>query len=165
MLVIFFHVKYKTLEICLFQFIRSKTFSEESDESIFVENPDDLEFNDERMEKFVRLIQSMSSETSKEELIKRLRLQLINRLAKQVSIKKVAFAQTCTKLTIELLSNVAIGKGAHISTESVWHIPRSYSETRLLTVTDYFCFDKSLAEENRLDGLVYLRPMRYILIS
>jgi hypothetical protein len=119
MLVIFFHVKYKTLEICLFQFIRSKTFSEESDESIFVENPDDLEFNDERMEKFVRLIQSMSSETSKEELIKRLRLQLINRLAKQVSIKKVAFAQTCTKLTIELLSNVAIGKGAHISTESV----------------------------------------------
>lgn len=45
--------------------------------------------------------------------------QLINKIAKKLGIQKVVFANTCTKLTIELLSNVAIGKGAHISGESV----------------------------------------------
>ena len=40
-------------------------------------------------------------------------------MALKLGIKKIIFAQTCTKLTIELLSNVAIGKGAHISSEMV----------------------------------------------
>lgn len=42
---------------------------------------------------------------------------------------------SCTKLTVELLNNVAIGKGAHISSEM------------------------SL-EEKRNDNLIYLRPLR-----
>ena len=49
-----------------------------------------------------------------------MRMQLINRIAKQLGIKKILFATTCTKLTIELLNNVAIGKGAHISQEMVY---------------------------------------------
>lgn len=45
------------------------------------------------------------------------------------------FALSCTKLTVELLNNVSIGKGAHISSEM------------------------SL-EEKRNNDLVYLRPLR-----
>ena len=48
------------------------------------------------------------------------RLQLINQIAKKLSIKKIIFATSCTKLTMELLNNVAIGKGAHISQEMVF---------------------------------------------
>ena len=47
------------------------------------------------------------------------RLQLINRIAAKLNVKKILFATTCTKLTIELLNNVAIGKGAHLSQEMV----------------------------------------------
>jgi len=63
------------------------------------------------------------------------RTQLINRIAKSLNIKKIIFALSCTKLTVELLNNVSIGKGAHISTEM------------------------SL-EEKRNNGLVFLRPLR-----
>ena len=62
------------------------------------------------------------------------RTKLINRIGKELKISKVLFSMNCTKLTVELLSNVAIGKGAHISLEA------------------------SL-EENH-DGLTYLRPLR-----
>ena len=51
----------------------------------------------------------------------RFRLQLINRIASSLNVKKILFAITCTKLTIDLLNNVAIGKGAHVSSEMVFY--------------------------------------------
>ena len=102
-----------------------KSFQEDMDDlpTQEVEFSDDLTklaYNKTRVDKFLRLVNGISNPTSKEELLKRMRMQLINRIAKQLGIKKILFATTCTKLTIELLNNVAIGKGAHISQEMVY---------------------------------------------
>lgn len=42
------------------------------------------------------------------------RMRLIVDIAKNLNIKKVCMATNCTQLTIELLSNVAQGKAAHL---------------------------------------------------
>jgi hypothetical protein len=44
---------------------------------------------------------------------------LINEIAIKLGVKKVILAIDCTKLTIQLLSNVAQGKAAHLSSEMV----------------------------------------------
>ena len=44
---------------------------------------------------------------------------LINEIAVNLGFKKVILAVDCTKLTIQLLSNVAQGKAAHLSSELV----------------------------------------------
>ncbi len=46
-------------------------------------------------------------------------MDLINRIAANLGTRKIIFASNCTKLTIDMLSNVAIGKGAHLSMEMV----------------------------------------------
>ena len=51
--------------------------------------------------------------------VKIFKLQIINSVANDLNIKKIIFPLTCTKLTIDLLTNVAIGKGAHLSSEMV----------------------------------------------
>ena len=105
-----------------------------------------LDYNREKVEKFLKLVNGVNNQTSKEELIKRLRLQLISRIAKQLNIKKILFATTCTKLTIELLNNVAIGKGAHLSQEMVFsHISFIYLKYRkVVPVTSLVCESDSL---------------------
>ena len=45
---------------------------------------------------------------------------LVNEIAVKLSIKKIVLAIDCTKLTIQLLSNVAQGKAAHLSSELVY---------------------------------------------
>lgn len=52
-------------------------------------------------------------------MIKRFRVKLINRIAHSLNIKKIIFAMSCTKLTVELLTNISIGKGAHAASEAV----------------------------------------------
>lgn len=47
------------------------------------------------------------------------RNQLINRVAKELNIIKILFPISCTKLTVDMLTNFAIGKGAHQATEMV----------------------------------------------
>lgn len=46
-------------------------------------------------------------------------MQLINRASKELNINKIIFPTSCTKLTVDMLTNVALGKGAHLSTEMV----------------------------------------------
>ncbi|CAF0936675.1 unnamed protein product [Brachionus calyciflorus] len=94
-----------------------------------------LNLNNENKEKFLNLINSCKNQTSKEELLKRLKTQLINRIAIELKIKKIIFPVSCTNLTIDMLTNVALGKGAHLSIET------------------------SL-EEKLSNGLVYVRPLR-----
>jgi hypothetical protein len=67
----------------------------------------------------VNYINSITNQTSREEMIKRFRVKLINRIAHCLTIKKIIFAMSCTKLTVELLTNISIGKGAHAASEAV----------------------------------------------
>jgi len=79
----------------------------------------ELKFDDLKRDNFIKLINDTRTDTSREEIIKRLRAKLINKVATELGIKKVLFGLNQSKLAVELLSNVAMGKGAHIATEMV----------------------------------------------
>lgn len=86
-------------------------------EPSFYKNLDDVDLNTERCTQFVNFINDIKNDTSREEMIKRLRIQLISKIATEIKIIKVILGLNCSKLTVDLLSNVAMGKGAHISSE------------------------------------------------
>ena len=52
--------------------------SAESDEALYVESPDELQFNEERTKSLVEMIGKIDNQTSKEEMIKRLRFLQIS---------------------------------------------------------------------------------------
>ncbi len=79
----------------------------------------DLKFDDLKRDNFLEMLKNTQTDTSREEIIKRLRAKLINRISNELGIKKVLFGLNQSKLAVELLSNVAMGKGAHIATEMV----------------------------------------------
>ena len=49
------------------------------------------------------------------------RKELISRVAKSEGYSKVIVAETCTRLSAAILSNMAQGKGAHIAYDTVTH--------------------------------------------
>lgn len=78
-------------------------------------------------------------------------------MAKRLKISKIMLATNCTKLTIDLLNNVSIGKGAHVSWETVRF--RSTVFYRIRQIIILIIFIQSL-EEKCPDGILYLRPFR-----
>lgn len=48
-------------------------------------------------------------------------MALITEIGEKLNLKKIILAVNCTKLTTQLLSNVAQGKAAHLSTELVFY--------------------------------------------
>lgn len=87
------------------------------EDQIHYDEIDQLTFNDTKRDELMGLIGAIKGDTSREEMIKRLRTLLINKICKDLGFEKVLFALSCSKLTIDLLSNVAMGKGAHIAQE------------------------------------------------
>lgn len=54
--------------------------SADSDEALYVESPDQLQFNEERTHSLTEMIDKIDNQTSKEEMIKRLRFLFSFRL-------------------------------------------------------------------------------------
>lgn len=124
-----------------FSLIENSIIDEEKEESepLFYESNEKLNFNKDESqlcERFVQFANDIKTETSREEMFKRLRMKLINKIAKKLAINKILFSLNCSKLTVDLLSNVAMGKGAHISAE--------------------------MALEQKHNDLIYLRPLREV---
>ena len=88
-----------------------------SEDHVYFDEPNQLTFDDLKRTELLNLINDIKGDTSREEMVKRLRLLLINKIAKELGFRKILFALSCSKLTIDLLSNVAMGKGAHIAQE------------------------------------------------
>ncbi len=94
--------------------------SDSTNHAVYSQDPSKLELNVQARDEFLKYVNSIESQTSREEIIKRFRLKLINKIAHSLNITKCLFAYSQTKLTVELLSNIAIGKGAHVSSEAVF---------------------------------------------
>lgn len=125
-----------TMEFSKFNIYFSLIENSVDENPAFYDNIEKLEFNDTKRTSFLDLVTNIKSDTSREEFIKRMRMKLINHIAKEIRIKKIVFALSCSKLTVDLLSNVAMGKGAHISAE--------------------------MALEEKHSDLIYLRPLREV---
>ena len=70
-------------------------------------------------EKFRDLIEGCSSNSSKHDILYRLRIQLITKIADQLKFEKVFIADNSTTIAIKVLSNIAIGRGSQIPSDVV----------------------------------------------
>lgn len=81
------------------------------------------------------LFQALTNKTAKQELLKKLRLTLLASVARNLQCSKVFLADSATSLAVDILSNVAVGRGAQLS------------------------LDVGFVDD-RFEGLAILRPMR-----
>lgn len=68
------------------------------------------------------LLRSCRSNTNREDLEDRLRMNLILQCARALGYKKVFLANSSTTTAIRILSQVAIGRGSHLPYQVVWFI-------------------------------------------
>nr|CAD7423817.1 unnamed protein product [Timema monikensis] len=88
----------------------------DSTENTCLLNPDlSLEEEDELDLKLLALFKNVTSLTSKEDLLMKLRNQLLVRVAKELKCSKVFVGESSTRLAVKILTNVALGRGAHLS--------------------------------------------------
>ncbi|KAK0074620.1 hypothetical protein PV326_012288, partial [Microctonus aethiopoides] len=71
--------------------------------------------NDKNDKQLIEFFNNLTSETSKEDLLKKLRLKVIVHAAKLLGCNKIFFADDSTSLSICILTNVSLGRGAQLS--------------------------------------------------
>lgn len=114
------------------------------DEIMYISDDDDVnnlnKNNDEtkQSDKLKKIFESMKSITSKEELLYRLRCKLLAFKAKELGYQHVFLGETSSRLAINILSNIALGQGAHLS------------------------LDTGFTDHGRYFGINLLRPLRDI---
>lgn len=94
--------------------------SEVMKEDVLNLNIADSPTKDEELDlKFKTLIMSTKNCTAKLNLLKKLKQTLLLNCAKRLECSYVLLAETATKLAANLLANVAIGGGSHMSSDIV----------------------------------------------
>ncbi|XP_023560958.1 cytoplasmic tRNA 2-thiolation protein 2 isoform X4 [Octodon degus] len=71
-------------------------------------------------EALCRLFESVRTLTAKEELLQMLRSHLILHVARAHSYSKVMTGDSCTRLAIKLMTNLALGRGAFLAWDTLW---------------------------------------------
>jgi len=93
-----------------------------NDTEKFVEIPDESAFeqfsffdNGEISDKFRNFFGSVSSLTSKEDLLLKLRYQLLAEIAAKLGCSKVLLGDTETRIAVRVLADIALGKGGELA--------------------------------------------------
>ncbi|KAG8508151.1 Cytoplasmic tRNA 2-thiolation protein 2 [Galemys pyrenaicus] len=68
-----------------------------------------------------RLFDSVRSLTAREELLQTLRSHLVLHVARAHGYSKVMTGESCTRLAIKLMTGLALGRGAFLAWDTVWH--------------------------------------------
>ncbi|XP_050398297.2 cytoplasmic tRNA 2-thiolation protein 2-A [Patella vulgata] len=84
-----------------------------------------------KMAEFTDVLSSMKSLTAKEDFIKTLRTQLILSIAKQMGYSKIMTADTNSRLAVNILSDIAQGRGSQVSYETGFYDSR-YKDMMIL---------------------------------
>lgn len=71
--------------------------------------------NDKNDKQLIEFFNNLTSETSKEDLLKKLKFKVIVHAAKSLGCNKIFFADDSTSLSICILTNVSLGRGAQLS--------------------------------------------------
>ncbi|KAH0534459.1 cytoplasmic tRNA 2-thiolation protein 2 [Cotesia glomerata] len=83
-----------------------------------IHNIDEINYNycqQASEESLKNLFQALTNKTAKQELLKKLRLTLLASVARNLQCSKVFLADSATSLAVDILSNVAVGRGAQLS--------------------------------------------------
>uniref|UniRef100_A0A673WGG4 Cytoplasmic tRNA 2-thiolation protein 2 n=1 Tax=Salmo trutta TaxID=8032 RepID=A0A673WGG4_SALTR len=95
-----------------------------------------------------RLFASVRTLTAKEDLLHTLRQHLILHTARTQGYTKVMMGDSCSRLAIKLLSNISLGRGASLATDTGFSDPRYGDVVIVRPMRDYS--SKEIAYYNRM---------------
>nr|XP_046204231.1 cytoplasmic tRNA 2-thiolation protein 2-like [Oncorhynchus gorbuscha] len=95
-----------------------------------------------------RLFASVRTPTAKEDLLHTLRQHLILHTARTQGYTKVMMGDSCSRLAIKLLSNISLGRGASLATDTGFSDPRHVDVVIVRPMRDYS--SKEIAYYNRM---------------
>lgn len=99
------------------QYIKEKqTLTEENVASAVAQLS--LEDSPEHKLALERLFSSLKTLTAKEDMLQTLRLHLILHIARENGYSKVMMGDSCSRLAVKLLSNIALGRGAALASDT-----------------------------------------------
>lgn len=88
----------------------------ESDLKIFpIDSPGEENAKEENEEEIKNTFSKLSEQSAKNDLLVKLRTRLLIRAARHLNCNKIFTAETATSLSISILSNLTMGRGAHLS--------------------------------------------------
>uniref|UniRef100_A0A674ED74 Cytoplasmic tRNA 2-thiolation protein 2 n=1 Tax=Salmo trutta TaxID=8032 RepID=A0A674ED74_SALTR len=102
----------------------------------------------EQTQALQRLFASVRTLTAKEDLLHTLRQHLILHTARTQGYTKVMMGDSCSRLAIKLLSNISLGRGASLATDTGFSDPRYGDVVIVRPMRDYS--SKEIAYYNRM---------------
>ncbi|CDQ71158.1 unnamed protein product [Oncorhynchus mykiss] len=113
-----------------------------------VENGVTSPITPEHTQALQRLFASVRTLTAKEDLLHTLRQHLILHTARTQGYTKVMMGDSCSRLAIKLLSNISLGRGASLATDTGFSDPRYGDVVIVRPMRDYS--SKEIAYYNRM---------------
>ncbi|XP_067937418.1 cytoplasmic tRNA 2-thiolation protein 2-A-like isoform X1 [Watersipora subatra] len=110
-------------------------------------------------ERLNQLFHAAETATAKEQLLCTLRREIMIQVAKAEGYSKVIVADTSSRLSIAFLSNMAMGKGAHISYDTSLLDDRDSSVYIMRPLKDFT--DKEVAMYNRFNGITAVTRLSF----
>ncbi|KAJ8417806.1 hypothetical protein AAFF_G00226490 [Aldrovandia affinis] len=95
-----------------------------------------------------RLFASVNTLTAKEDMLQTLRQHLIVHTARTKGYSKVMMGDSCSRLAVKLLSNISLGRGASLATDTGFSDPRYGDVVILRPMRDYS--SKEIAFYNKM---------------
>uniref|UniRef100_A0A8C1LAB7 Cytoplasmic tRNA 2-thiolation protein 2 n=1 Tax=Cyprinus carpio TaxID=7962 RepID=A0A8C1LAB7_CYPCA len=84
-----------------------------------------------------RLFSSLKTLTAKEDMLQTLRQHLILHIARENGYSKVMMGDSCSRLAVRLLSNIALGRGAALASDTGFSDPRYGDVVIVRPMRDY----------------------------
>ncbi|XP_068078329.1 cytoplasmic tRNA 2-thiolation protein 2 isoform X3 [Danio rerio] len=84
-----------------------------------------------------RLFSSLKTLSAKQEMLQTLRQHLILHVARENSYSKVMMGESCSRLAVKLLSNIALGRGAALASDTGFSDPRFGDVVIVRPMRDY----------------------------
>uniref|UniRef100_A0A671LFE3 Cytoplasmic tRNA 2-thiolation protein 2 n=1 Tax=Sinocyclocheilus anshuiensis TaxID=1608454 RepID=A0A671LFE3_9TELE len=121
------------------QYIKEKqTLTEENVASAVAQlNIEDSAYSPEHKLALERLFSSMKTLTAKEDMLQTLRSHLILHIARENGYSKVMMGDSCSRLAVKLLSNIALGRGAALASDTGFSDPRYGDVVIVRPMRDY----------------------------
>ncbi|KAJ8271319.1 hypothetical protein COCON_G00101780 [Conger conger] len=104
-----------------------------------------------RSEDLGRLLSSVRTLTAKEDMLQTLRHHLMVHTARTHGYSKVMMGDSCSRLAVKLLSNIAQGRGATLATDTGFSDPRYGDVVIIRPMRDYS--SKEIAFYNKMFGV------------
>lgn len=88
-------------------------------EIVLTNDIQDLKHDNDLEKRFQSTLSKIQTDTSKQDFIEKIKYNLYAKVAAKLNCKFVFVGDICTKIASTILSNVALGRGAHLFLDAV----------------------------------------------